>query len=120
MQDRIGARSESAALRMTAASTRDDVFIAFHAGATGDLLYDVAHRELERIAYREKMGTVFRDRLAVAYESGVLAVFNVADGTLVRFYQDRAALWQTAEVDGRLLVATDEGVLLLFDESIWG
>jgi hypothetical protein len=41
-------------------------------------------------------------------------------GTLVRFYQDRAALWRTAEVDGRLVVVIDDGVLLLLNESIWG
>jgi hypothetical protein len=165
MQDRIGTRSESAGIRMQPSSTRDDVFIAFHAGATfacsvldgsilwhrpdiwspnswpvvhagrvytpvldrfraideatGDLLYSVAHSELDRIAYLEKMGTVFRDRIAVAYESGVLAVFNLADGALVRLYQGRDALWRTSEVDGRLLVATGGGVLLVFDESIW-
>ena len=165
MQDRLGNRSESEAVRMAAGSL-PDTFIAFHAGATfacsvldgsilwqrpevaspnswpvvhagrvyspvherfraideatGDLLYDIAHPELDRIAYREKMGTVFRDRIAVAYESGVLAVFNVADGALVQFYQGRSPLWRTAEADGRLLVATGDGALLVFDESIWG
>lgn len=71
-------------------------------------------------AYREKNGTLYRDRIAFAYESGHLAVFNLEDGSLVSFYMAKSPLWCTGEADGRLLVTTDEAELLVFDESIWG
>jgi hypothetical protein len=87
--------------------------------ATGRTVYDVRHPELWD-SYREKAGTVYKDRLAIATESGHLAVFNTGDGSLVTSYAGKVPLWRTAEADGRLLVATGDGALLVFDESIWG
>jgi hypothetical protein len=86
--------------------------------ATGRIVYDVTHPEL-RNSYREKRGTVYSDRLAIATESGHLAVFNTGDGSLLSLYESKVPLWSTAEADGRLLVATGDGTLLVFDESIW-
>jgi outer membrane protein assembly factor BamB len=86
---------------------------------TGAVLWETRPSEL-RDAFREKVGTVYRDRIAFAYESGHLAVFNLEDGSLVSFYMAKSPLWCTGEADGRLLVTTDEADLLVFDESIWG
>lgn len=86
---------------------------------TGAVLYDVGLPE-ELKAYRERPGTIYSGRLAIAHESGLLAILNTADGALVSHYQAKVPLWQTEEVDGRLLVATGDGTLLVFDESIWG
>jgi outer membrane protein assembly factor BamB len=69
--------------------------------------------------YRERPGTVYGGRLAVAHESGLLAIFDTETGALVSQYQAKVPLWRTEEVDGRLLVATGDGTLLVFDESIW-
>jgi outer membrane protein assembly factor BamB len=71
-------------------------------------------------AGREKTGTLYRGRLAIGCELGYLAIFNLADGALVTVYQAKAPLWRTEEADGRLLVGTGDGDLLVFDESIWG
>lgn len=87
--------------------------------ATGAVIYDVTHEQL-RQAYREKNGTIYKGRMAVASEMGYLAVFGLADGALVSLYETKLPLWRTAEADGRLLVATGDGALLVFDESIWG
>jgi hypothetical protein len=48
-------------------------------------------------------------------------VLNVADGSLVGVHSDqRQSYWDCAEVDGRLLVGTFNGSLLVFDGEIWG
>jgi outer membrane protein assembly factor BamB len=86
---------------------------------TGAVVYDVHHPTLKN-AFRQKTGTVFRDRIAVALEIGWLAIFNLTNGSLVTLFDAKAPLWRTAEADGRLLVATGDGALLVFDESIWG
>jgi outer membrane protein assembly factor BamB len=86
---------------------------------TGATVYDVTHSELRR-AGREKTGTVYKGRMAVASELGCLAIFNLADGSLASVYESKVPLWRTAEADGRLFVATGDGGLLVFDESIWG
>lgn len=86
---------------------------------TGRILFDRMHSALER-SYHEKAGTVYRNRLAISTETGQLGIFDLADGSLVNLYSDKLPLWQTAEADGRLLVGTGDGKLLVFDESIWG
>jgi outer membrane protein assembly factor BamB len=86
---------------------------------TGVIVYDVEHPELKG-AYRDKTGTFYKDRIAIANESGHLAVFRLSDGALISLYTAKVPLWRTAEADGRLLVGTGVGTLLVFDESIWG
>jgi outer membrane protein assembly factor BamB len=87
----------------------------------GQILYDVVHPELERDwAFFQKEGTIYRDRLAVAHQYGRLSIFNLTDGSLIGIHKEKVSLWRTAEVDGRLLVGTDDGTLLVFDESVWG
>jgi len=86
---------------------------------TGATVYDVTHSELRR-AGREKTGTVYKGRMAVSSELGCLAIFNLSDGSLASVYESKVPLWRTAEADGRLFVATGDGGLLVFDESIWG
>jgi hypothetical protein len=92
---------------------------------TGAIVWDAQPPELcgspaRGAAYREKAGTLYRNRIAFVYESGHLAVFSLEDGSLVSFYMARSPLWCSGEADGRLLVTTDEAELLVFDESIWG
>ncbi len=98
--------------------TRDGRFLAIDE-ATGATVLETQHERL-RPAYRKSKGTVYRGRVAFSHESGHLAVFDTATGELVSFYVDKTALWRTAEADGRLLVSTGNGELLVFDESIWG
>jgi hypothetical protein len=57
--------------------------------------------------------------MAMPFESGHLAVFDIESGELVQYYKGRAPLWQAAEVDGRLLITTGDGSILVFDESVW-
>jgi outer membrane protein assembly factor BamB len=84
--------------------------------ARGEIVYDVKHSEL-REAYRARPGTVFGGTIAFANESGHLAVFNLWNGSLVWSYKYKAPLWGTAEADGRLLVSTGDGKLLVFAEK---
>lgn len=86
---------------------------------TGRVLWVTQPPELNNV-FREKQGTIYRNRIAFAYEPGCLAVFSLEDGSLVSFYTAKSALWCTGEADGRLLVTTDEADLLVFDEAIWG
>lgn len=65
-------------------------------------------------------GLVYRNRLVIAFETGRLAVLDVESGEIVRYFRSQVPLWWPAEVDGRLLVGTGDGTILVFDESIWG
>lgn len=94
-----------------------DRFIAIDED-TGAIVWDIAHPEVR--AFREKEGTVYKDRIAITNESGHLAVFDLADGRLVTVHDAKVSLWRSAEADGRLFVATSIGDLLVYDESIWG
>lgn len=84
--------------------------------ARGEIAYEVTHPELREHAYRARPGTIFGETIAFANESGLLAVFNLWNGSLVWSYKHRAPLWGTAEADGRLLVSTGDGNLLVFAE----
>jgi outer membrane protein assembly factor BamB len=88
--------------------------------ATGEVVYDVKHSDLEgnpkrSFAYHAKTGTVYGHTLAVPHESGHLAVFNLKDGSLPWLHIAKVPLWSSAEVDGRLLVGTGDGKLLVFE-----
>lgn len=78
----------------------------------------MAHPELKQ-AYRGKAGVVHEGRLAMPCESGHLAIFDLSDGSLLFLHQGRTALLRTAVADGRLLVATGDGTLLICDPSGW-
>jgi outer membrane protein assembly factor BamB len=83
--------------------------------ASGVVLYDVTHPELERALF-PKTGTVYEDKITFATESGHLPVFDLRDGRLVWSHVRKASLGRTAEADGRLLVTTDRGELLVFGD----
>lgn len=70
-------------------------------------------------AYHERTGVTYGRRYAVCYESGELAVVDIDTGSLVNLLQWKKPLWRMMELDGRLLVATGDGELLVFDEGIW-
>lgn len=70
--------------------------------------------------FRPKSGVAYRNRLAMPFETGQVAVLDVESGEVVCYYKGGVPLWKALEVDGHLLVATGDGTLLVFDESIWG
>ena len=80
------------------------------------MVYDVPDERL-RGAYSAKAGTICEGKLAIPNESGHLVVFDVKDGSLVWLYRYKGQLWRTAEADGRLLVATGDGKLLVFADK---
>jgi outer membrane protein assembly factor BamB len=84
--------------------------------ATGEVLYEVLHPEL-RGAALWRPGTVYGETIAFANESGLVAIFDRRDGNLVETHEYKAPLWGTAEADGRLLVSTGDGKLLVFEEK---
>ena len=84
--------------------------------ATGEVLYDVSHPEL-RGAVLWRPGTVYGETIAYANEQGLVAIFDRRDGSLVEIHKYKAPLWGTAEADGRLLVSTGDGKLLVFEEK---
>jgi outer membrane protein assembly factor BamB len=86
---------------------------------SGEIIYDVHHPELASIAGRDKTGTIYNGRIAIASELGPLSIFDLATGELVSLQRLKVPLWQTAEIDGQLFVATGAGTVLVFDESIW-
>ena len=84
--------------------------------ATGEIVYDVQHLQLAE-AFLPKTGTIYGGKIAFAMESGHLAVFDLVDGRLVWLYKHKLKLGRTAEADGRLLVTSDDGHLLVFEEA---
>lgn len=86
---------------------------------SGNVRLNVRHSELEG-AYRVNTGVVYGRRYAFCFQSGRLAIVDIDTGSLVNFLQWRTPLWRLMELDGRLLAATGDGELLVFDESIWG
>lgn len=84
---------------------------------SGVVLYEAEAPEDDAID--ERPGTLYKRRLAVAHEPGLLLLFDTASGALVKRYQAKSTLWWTAEANGRLLCRTGAGTMLVFDESIW-
>ena len=88
---------------------------------TGELILRRKYPEFDgHLCYHEKQAKAFQRRLALPFETGGLAIFNMENGDLVDLYKSKYPLWQCEEADGRLLVATGNGRLLAFDQSIWG
>lgn len=88
--------------------------------ATGDVLWRTPLPDELKVCVRPRPGLVYRDRIVFAFESGRLAVLDVTTGEIVRYFKSAVPLWWPVEVDGRLLVGTGDGTILVFDESIWG
>jgi len=88
--------------------------------ATGDVLWRTPLPDELKVCVRPRPGLVYRNRIVFAFESGRLAVLDVATGEIVRYFKSAVPLWWPTEVDGRLLVGTGDGTVLVFDESIWG
>ncbi len=84
--------------------------------ASGEIVYDVKHRELEEVLFA-KTGTIHGGKVAFATESGHLPVFDLTNGRLVWLYKYKGSLGRTAEADGRLLVTTGRGELLVFADE---
>lgn len=83
--------------------------------ATGAVVYDRPYPELTGVVY-PRPGVFFRGLVAYVAESGHLAVFDVADGSLVAFTLHRGGLSQVVEADSRLLATTAaDGNLLVFE-----
>ncbi len=83
---------------------------------TGEIVYETHHPELKEVLYM-KAGTVYGGKLAIPTESGHLPVFDLSNGRLASLDKYDATLWRTAEADGRLLVTTGEGKLLVFADE---
>jgi len=77
-------------------------------------------RRLEK-QLRGRPAISYKNRIAKCFEfGGGLAIYTAPEGDLVRFVEHKWPLWDLKEVDGRLFVSTGDGVLLVYDESIWG
>jgi outer membrane protein assembly factor BamB len=84
--------------------------------ATGELIYDVVHRELEPVRLA-RMGTIYGDRIAFPAETGHVTVFDLRDGSLLWLHQYRASVEGIAEADGRLLASMGDGRLVVFEDA---
>lgn len=74
--------------------------------------------EARENSYLSTPGVVWQSSIAFPHESGHLPIFSLADGSLEALYRAQVPLWQAADADGRLLVGTGDGSLLVFDESV--
>jgi outer membrane protein assembly factor BamB len=90
-------------------------FISVHE-RTGEVVYAKSD-PLLRSCFYPKPGTFYAGRMAIAHESGDLAVFDLATGLLVWHEKLKVSLWGTAEADGRLLVTAGDGNLLVFEDK---
>lgn len=81
--------------------------------ATGDVVLDATYPELEDCRYPQ-FGAIAGDLIAFSAQSGHLAVFDRHSGRLLASYRHRTALCGATAVDGRLLVTTGDGYLLVF------
>lgn len=82
----------------------------------------VVHRTVTgtlREIYHIGPGVVFQNRVAFPTESGHIVVYDT-DGELIHIVKAGLQLWRAIEADGRLIVATGQGFVLVYDESIWG
>lgn len=81
--------------------------------ATGEVVVDVTYPELEGCRYPQ-FGAIDGALIAFSTQSGHLAVFGRHDGRLLASYRHRTSLCGATAVDGRLLVTTGDGYLLVF------
>jgi PQQ-like domain len=72
-----------------------------------------------KLLIRERPALHYRNRVAVPFETGLLAIFSADDGKLVNEHRSKHALWRAAEAGGRLFIGTGSGKVLVFDEKIW-
>lgn len=70
-------------------------------------------------ALRETFGVSYRNRLAIPFEEGYLAIIDTDDGRIVSMHRERQALWRAAEIDGDLLLCTGGGTALVYGPEIW-
>ncbi len=72
-----------------------------------------------RDVYRLGPGVVFRNRVAFPSESGHIVVYDT-DGEFIHVVKAGLQLFRGIEADGRLILATGQGFMLVYDETIWG
>lgn len=88
--------------------------------ATGSVVARRKHFE-HLLQCRTRPAIAYKNRVAQCFEyGGGLAIYGVPDGELVRFIEHKWPLWELNEIDGRLFVSTGNGILLVYDESVWG
>ncbi len=86
---------------------------------TGELAVDVTHPELEGCLYPQ-LGAISGDLVTFSTQSGHLAVLDRRDGRLRGVYRHKTSLCGVSVVDGRLLVTTGDGQLLVFAlDDVW-
>lgn len=85
---------------------------------TGAILNTSAPGNL-RDVWKVRPAVVFKNRVAVPSSSGHIVVYDT-DGEFSHVVKTQYSLWKGIEADGRLIVATGQGSLLVFDESVWG
>jgi outer membrane protein assembly factor BamB len=87
---------------------------------TGSVVSRRKHFE-DQLQCRTRPAISYKNRVAQCFEyGGGLAIYSVPDGELVRFIEHKWPLWELNEVDGRLFVSSGNGILLVYDESVWG
>jgi outer membrane protein assembly factor BamB len=86
---------------------------------TGARIYDHNCYPDLRDAASPRCGSVYKNRVAFPCATGHLAIFDADDGSLIDVREERAKLWASTVVDGKLAVGTGNGALLVYDESIW-
>lgn len=89
--------------------------------ATGDEVFRRRYNfELDfHFATRETFGVCYRNRLAIPFEEGYLAIIDTDDGRIVSMHRERKSLWRAAEIDGDLLLCTGGGTALIYGPEIW-
>lgn len=87
--------------------------------SSGEVLVRKIHEALTD-AYREERPTIYKGRIAISYESGHVAVIDGITGDLVNSVRLPKPLLASAEHEGRLVVSTADGTLMISDEALWG
>jgi len=86
--------------------------------ASGQVLIDRQQEEFRMMGpYGAATGAGWGDFVVFAMQSGHVAAFERATGDLVFVRRFRTSLWDPIVVDGRVIVPTSDGQLLVFAES---
>lgn len=87
--------------------------------ATGVLVADLTPPEMVKGTH-PRPAVAYRGRVAIPYETGHIAVYDVAAAALVHVVQTKHRFNRAIEADGRLILGTFNGSLVVYDDSIWG
>lgn len=86
--------------------------------ATGTLIADLAPPEMAAGTH-PRPAVAFRGRVAVPYQTGHIAVYDVASAARVQVLQTKHPFNRAIEADGRLAIGTSDGSLVVYDDTIW-